>query len=82
MNDDLVRDLYERMGRMEAKIDDIRDIRKTANIAKDTAEEALTSTKSAHKRLDKVDKIIWWVSTSIIGTVIVALLALIIKNQG
>ena len=81
MGDELIRNIYERLGGIEAKIDDIRDIRQTANNAKDIAEEALASTKSAHKRLDKIDKIIWWVSTTIIGSVILALLALIIKTK-
>lgn len=40
-----------------------------------TANEALQSTKSAHRRLDKIDKIIFWTVTTIIGAVIVALLS-------
>lgn len=81
MGEELVRNIYERLGGIEAKIDDIRDIRITADIAKDIAEESLASTKSAHKRLDKIDKIIWWASTTIIGAVILALLALVLKTN-
>ncbi|WP_346234484.1 hemolysin XhlA family protein [Lysinibacillus telephonicus] len=79
MGEDLVRNIYERLGAIEAKIDDVRDIRLTAENAEDIATKALESTKSAHHRLDKIDKIIWWVSTTVIGAVILALLGLIIK---
>lgn len=82
MSDDLVRDVYERLGAIGEKLDGINHIRDTANRAEDKADEALASTKSAHHRLNKIDKIIWWVSTTIIGAFIVALLALVIKSNG
>lgn len=81
MGEDLIRNIYERLGGIEAKIDDIRDIRITADRAQDTADKALESTKSAHHRLDKIDKVIWWVATTIIGAVILALIALVIKTN-
>ncbi|MFE6167001.1 hemolysin XhlA family protein [Viridibacillus arvi] len=88
MGEELVRNIYERLGGIEAKLDGINQIRNLANRADekadkadDKAEEALQSTKSAHKRLDKIDKIVWWVGTTIIGAVILALLALVIKTQ-
>ncbi len=81
MGEDLVRNIYERLGAIEAKIDDVRDIRLTAENAEDIATKAMESTKSAHHRLDKIDKIIWWVATTIIGAVILALLALVIKTN-
>lgn len=79
MEKDLVRDVYERLGAIGEKLDGINHIRDTAIRAEDKADEALASTKSAHKRLDKLDKIVWWVSTTIIGAVILALLALVFK---
>lgn len=42
MEDSLVRDIYQRLGGIEAKIDDFRTIRETANQASATAEQALT----------------------------------------
>lgn len=80
MGEDLVRDVYERLGAIGEKLDGISHIRDTANRAEDKADEALSSTKSAHHRLDKIDKIVWWVSTSIIGLVLVALVGLVIKG--
>jgi len=41
----------------------------------DVAKEALDKSKSAHHRLDKIDKIIFWVSTLVVGAVILALLS-------
>lgn len=81
MNDDLTRDVYTRLGAIEAKLDNINHIRDTAIRAEDKADEALSSTKSAHHRLNKLDKIVWWASTTIIGAVILALLALVIKTN-
>lgn len=81
MSDDLVRDVYERLGAIGEKLDGINYIRDTANRAEDKADEALSSTKSAHHRLNKIDKIVWWASTTIIGAVILALLALVIKTN-
>ncbi|WMT42859.1 hypothetical protein RE628_11545 [Paenibacillus sp. D2_2] len=44
----------------------------------DIAKEALDKSKSAHKRLDGIDKIIFWVSTTVIGLVLVGLVGLVI----
>jgi phage shock protein A len=49
--------------------------------AHNTAITALDqSTKSAHHRLDRIDKIIFWVGTTIIGGVIIGLMALLYKS--
>jgi len=82
MGDDLVRDVYERLGAIGEKLDGINYIRDTANRAEDKADEALSSTKSAHKRLDKIDKIVWWVCTTVGGVLLLALLGLIINKGG
>lgn len=84
---DALMSIFERLGAIEAKIDNIQEVRKMVESADLKAEEAQRiadianeSTKSAHKRLDKLDKIVWWVATSIIGAVIVGLMALVIKG--
>lgn len=81
MGEELVRNIYERLGAIEAKLDGVNQIRDTAHRAEDKADEALASTKSAHHRLNKIDKVIWWVSTTIIGAVMIALIALVIKTN-
>ena len=42
MEDSLVRDIYQRLGGIEAKIDDFRTVRETANQASATADQALS----------------------------------------
>jgi len=48
--------------------------------ANKTANEALQSAKSAHHRLAKIDKIIFWSATTVIGAVILGLIALLING--
>lgn len=43
MDDSLIRDIYQRLGGIEAKVDDIRAIRNTANDAQSTAQLALVT---------------------------------------
>lgn len=82
MDDELTRDLYERLGRMDGKLDGLNHIRDTANRAEDKADEALASTKNAHVRIDKYDKILWWLATGVGGVILLALLNLIMKTEG
>lgn len=70
-------DILERIVRVETKIDVMSDIRNTASLAKDTADQAMSSVKSAHYRIDKIDKVIFWIGTTIIGAVILGLLAML-----
>jgi hypothetical protein len=46
---------------------------------KDVANEALASVKSAHHRIDKIDKIIFWAGTAIIGALVVGAISLLFK---
>lgn len=81
MNEELTRDVYTRLGVIEAKLDNVNHIRDTAIRAEDKADEALASTKSAHHRLNKLDKVVFWAGTTIIGAVILALLAVVLKTN-
>lgn len=44
--------------------------------------QALESSRSAHKRLDGHDKIIFWGGTTVIGSLVVGSVALLYKNLG
>lgn len=46
----------------------------------DLAREALDKAKSAHHRLDGIDKIIFWGGTTIIGAIILSAITFIIKG--
>lgn len=63
-------DISERLARVETKIDAMSDTRDIAN-------RALSLSQSNQTRLDKIDKITFWASTTIIGSVFLALLGLI-----
>jgi hypothetical protein len=76
----MLSDIRERIARVEAKIDSMTDVRSTAEDAKEIAQEALQSTKSAHHRIDKIDKIIFWLGTTVIGAVITGIIAFWVKG--
>ena len=76
-----LREIFKELGRMGAKIDDIRTIRETADRADEKANAALTRSDaaeqraaSAHKRLDKVEKDINWGVKIVLGAVIATIL--------
>ncbi|MGE7843959.1 hemolysin XhlA family protein [Lysinibacillus sp. NPDC093712] len=54
MEDSLVRDIYQRLGGIEAKLDDVRAIRQTANIADATANQALRLAESHEEELKEM----------------------------
>lgn len=76
---EVITDIRVTVGKIEEKIDSIsasmNEAKSTADKASVTANKALESTKSAHRRLDKMDKLVFWVSTTIIGAVLLALIA-------
>lgn len=78
----ILSDIRERVVRVETKIDVMTDVQDTADEAMKTANNAMASTRSAHKRLDKIDKLIFWAGTTIVGAVVLALLATLwVSNQ-
>ncbi|WP_426450682.1 hypothetical protein ACP26L_01365 [Paenibacillus sp. S-38] len=55
---------------------DIKDLKEKVDDVDDTAKEALSSTKSSHKRLDAIDRWLFWFGTSILGSVLLGGLGL------
>lgn len=66
---------------LSTKMDGIKDLSKKVDEVHDTARNALQSTQSAHKRIDKIDKIIFWMATSVIGAVIVGIISLAVSGS-
>ena len=54
MEDNLERDIYHRLGGIEAKLDDVRAIRQTANDAEATATQALRMAESHEDELKEM----------------------------
>jgi len=48
----------------------------------DLAREADQRARSAHHRLDRLDKLVFWAGTTIIGALFVGAVTLLYKNQG
>lgn len=75
-------DIRERIVRVETKLDDLIEDLRAAVEARDIARDAMQYAKSAHRRLDRIDKVIFWAATTIIGAIIVGAISLLYKTQG
>lgn len=70
---DINQEILQRITRVETKIDIFAS-------AKDTAIEALQIAKDAHKRIEKIEKMIWFLGTTVFGTLIVSVITFLIKG--
>lgn len=73
--EDVQTEILQRLTRVETKLDMHLN-------AKDIAAEALNKAKSAHHRLDRIDKIIFWAGTTVIGAIVVGAISMLYKSQG
>jgi uncharacterized protein YoxC len=67
---------------LNTKMDGLKDLTKKVDEVYISSSRATQSTESAHKRIDRVDKIIFWAGTTIIGGLVVAALTLFLKSKG
>jgi methyl-accepting chemotaxis protein len=67
----------ESVGKMANSVDRLVD---KWDKSDDVAKEAAISARSAHKRIDRIDRIINWVGTTIIGTLVIAVVTFIVKG--
>jgi hypothetical protein len=77
---DAQNEILQRLVRVETKLDNILEYPKIGQDAFAIANEASQSSRAAHKRLDRIDRIIFWASTTIIGAMIVAIIAFIVAG--
>ncbi|QTH41721.1 hemolysin XhlA family protein [Cohnella sp. LGH] len=75
-------EIRERVVRLETKIDAMTDVRDTAEAARDTALEALQSTRSAHLRIDEIADNQRWLWRTLVGAIIAAVIAAVTNLQG
>lgn len=78
MNEEILRDLYERMGRLEAKIDDVLSIRETANRAYHLAEKAMVKAEDNENDINKLSSTLKWTT----GTILTVLVPLVLFVLG
>lgn len=72
MHDDLVRDIYERLGGIQAKLDDVVTIRNTANEADKKASEANHKADENARAIEGLSATLKW-AIGIIATILVPL---------
>jgi hypothetical protein len=65
---------------LSTKMDGIKDLQKKVDEVHDTAKEALQSTRSAHKRIDRINQVHFWAATTIISALIVAIVTFFVKG--
>lgn len=77
---ELITKLRIDVAKLDSKLDQMKDV----NTKVDTLENILTQTvlsvKTTQERLDKIDRVIYWLATTIIGTIIMGLITFIIKG--
>lgn len=73
-------EILQRLARVETKLDIMLEDKEIAEEALKIASEALQNAKSAHKRLDTHEKVIYWAGTTIIGAVVVGIISYFIRS--
>jgi exonuclease VII small subunit len=74
---EILADLRDRMARMETKLDRMNSVEEKTDKGLEIANEALQSTRSAHKRLDEVENDIKFLWKTVIGGIITGAIGLI-----
>ncbi|MFJ1104483.1 hemolysin XhlA family protein [Bacillus sp. GX] len=72
---DDIKELLVGLTRVETKLDTLGNV-------KEVAIEAQQSAKSAHLRVDRLDKLVFWLGTTVIGAVIVGAITALFKFAG
>lgn len=77
---ELITNLRIDLAKMDTKLDAMKDV----SIKIDNIDHVLTqtvqSTKTAHERLDKIDRVIYWLATTIIGTILAGFITFIVRG--
>lgn len=71
-------EIKERTARVETKVDGLAEDNKKLESVKDIAVKARDSASSAHKRVDKIDKWMFAIGSTLILGIVTAILGLII----
>jgi hypothetical protein len=72
---DDMKELLVGLTRVETKLDTLGNV-------KEVAIEAQQSAKSAHMRVDRLDKLVFWLGTTVVGAVIVGGITALFKFAG
>lgn len=72
-------EIKERTASVETKVDRLVEDNKKIDSVKDMAKEAHESSKSAHKRIDKVDKWLFRIGSAVALALVAAVMNIIMK---
>lgn len=65
---------------LSTKVDFLKDNARKLDEVDDLAKKAMDSTKAAHHRLDKIDRLNTWLATTVIGAIILGIIGFVIKG--
>ena len=68
------------MARIESKLDGMKDVHTKIDSLENILTQTVLSVKTTQERLDKIDRVIYWLATTIIGTILMGLITFIIKG--
>lgn len=73
MPNDISQEILQRLTRVETKLDMIAS-------AKETSLEALQLARDAHQKIEKLERVVFWASTTIIGGGFLSFVTLFMKG--
>lgn len=79
--DDVQVEMLQRITRTETNVISMKETLDQALNVNKTAVEALASARSAHKRIDTIYKIIFWLGTTVVGAIILAVMRLVTEGS-
>ncbi|WP_010500677.1 hemolysin XhlA family protein [Paenibacillus elgii] len=65
---------------LSTKVEGLKDLNKKVDDVEDIAKKAMERTESAHHRLDKIDKLTFWLATTVIGAIILAIVGFALQG--
>lgn len=68
------------VAKVNEKLDALKQVSGKLDAVEKVATEALSSVKSAHHRIDRIDKVLYWLGTTVIGSLITAVVLFIVKG--
>lgn len=74
-------EIKERTARVETKVDGLAEDNKKLESVKDIAVKANDRASSAHKRVDKINKWMFAIGSTLITTIVIAVLGLIMTTN-
>jgi hypothetical protein len=70
---DINQEILQRITRVETKLDIFAS-------AKETANEALQTSKDAHRRIEKIEKMIWFLVSTVLSSLILSIMGFVFKG--